>query len=94
MSFYRSENPFKIIKIVKHLDFSDSRFSNQQLLKKSHFSEKRNQTGLRQCNHCRAWTKISTKTSQLLRKSVKLIWIVFVVSSKMAQFDLFIYFIF
>jgi hypothetical protein len=45
----QTENPFKIIKIAKHLDFSDSRFFRQQLFKKSHFSkkrvpEKRNQT--------------------------------------------------
>jgi hypothetical protein len=46
----QTENPFKIIRIDKHLDFSDSRFSRHQLFKKSHFSEKRvpekrNQTG-------------------------------------------------
>jgi hypothetical protein len=45
-----TENSFKIIKIVQHLNFLDSRFSSQQLFKKSHFSdkrvlEKRNQTG-------------------------------------------------
>jgi hypothetical protein len=47
----QTENPFKIIRIAKHLDFSDSRFSRQQLFKKSHFlekqvPEKQNQIGL------------------------------------------------
>jgi hypothetical protein len=46
----QTENPFKIIRIVKHFDFSDSRFSRHHLFKKSQFSEnqvpkKRNQTG-------------------------------------------------
>jgi hypothetical protein len=48
----QTEDPFKIIKIIKHLDFSNSRFSRQQLFRKSHFlekqvPEKRNQTGAR-----------------------------------------------
>jgi hypothetical protein len=36
-----TENSFKIIKIVKQLDFSDSRFFSQQIFRKSHFLEKR-----------------------------------------------------
>jgi hypothetical protein len=37
----QAENPFKIIKVIKHLNFLDSRFSGQQIFKKSHLSEKR-----------------------------------------------------
>jgi hypothetical protein len=35
------DNLFKIIKIVKQLNFLDNRFFRQQLFKKSHFSDKR-----------------------------------------------------
>jgi hypothetical protein len=37
----QTENPFKIIRIVKHLNFLDSRFSMQQLFRKSRLSDKR-----------------------------------------------------
>jgi hypothetical protein len=37
----QAENPFKIIRIIKHFDFSDNRFSRHQLFRKSRFSEKR-----------------------------------------------------
>jgi hypothetical protein len=36
----QTENLFKIIRIVKHLDFLSSRFFGQQLFRKSRFSEK------------------------------------------------------
>jgi hypothetical protein len=36
----QTENPFKIIRIVKYLNFLDSRFSIQQLFKKSRLSDK------------------------------------------------------
>jgi hypothetical protein len=36
-----TENPFKIIKIIKHINSPDNRFCKQQLFRKSCFSKKR-----------------------------------------------------